>query len=240
MTAWRSHLVIANLANVPPQGSAKARANGDVIFGMKPDLVALTEAWHSSTMAGIFGAAPEQYRFCRLPNNSAVLAFDSTVWGLVSSRSLILHGAVASKLFGVVSDVRRMPWAVLKHRETGRMVIVGVLHVAPTASKRNRFAQRAARAARWLAFYRLRRFAANRHLPVILAGDWNATGPVLGELLADRRVRLSNPNRIDRVETLDGTGITLSPSLGHVVEIPWTDHDGAVLVRIQAYVRNTP
>lgn len=235
-TAWRSKFGILNMCNVPPQGDLIAYQNAAAMFAEHPDLIAFSEAWHASTRRGIRAAADGDYRFLGEADDSSLLAFDQSKWKLIDSGWIVLHGVVAGR-FGVVSDVRRLQWAILRDRASGRMVVVGVLHVAPTATKRSRAAQAAARVARRHAFRRLQRFARRRNLPVILAGDWNATGPVLGRLLRGKVVRCSNPARIDRLETVDGQGVTLAPSIGRLVEIPFIDHSGGVISTVVATVK---
>lgn len=230
---WTAETVIANLNNVPPQGTPAAQFNARLAFGMLPDFVAFAEAWHNETVSGIRAEMPSRYRLYGPQGNSARLAVDVGEWQLLlEGDPVLLHGAVASRVFGVVSDKRYLVWGVWRHRESGRLVCAAALHIAPPATKRSRAARLAAGAARATAVRRVRRWARRRKVPVIVLGDWNMTGRILGDSAA---VRTSNADSIDHVETVSNDATDLVPLRARLRTSRYMDHpDGLVFIRVTA------
>lgn len=215
------HVTLASLANVPPRGERAARENAAAAFLPTPsDFVIFTEAWHVSTRRGLFRQAPGDFRWVKPIRNSAVLAYRATEWRLVRKGSLLLHGVVAGS-FGLVSDPRRMPWGVFEHRETGRRLVVGAVHLAPKGSRKGPAAVAASARAHERAFSRLDAFVQRFDYPVLLGGDWNDESP---EVYAS----WSRGVGIDRVVMKHGRNAQLDGPRTEVsrYKLPASDHPG--------------
>ncbi len=219
--------VVANVNGVPTQPRASYNRDFRDVEGQHPTLVASCEAWSARARGEarkVLEHPPWKHHMPTKPNGkrgtSTMLAWRSDVWRELGRGVLELHGSVRN-----VCDVRELAWARLEHQESGRVIVVGSGHPAPTATKKGRREVRDAAAARDVANARLEDFLRRRQHPVLLLGDWNQHAGFLGEEVGGRRVRYA----MDGILGVAGVdGAFAKVKLGKATAFPMvrSDHPG--------------
>ena len=220
-------VVVANVNGVPTQPLASYRDDFERIADEQPTIVASCEAWSARARGQARRALdhpPWVHHQPTKPNGkkgtSAMLAWRGDVWREEDRGVLELHGSVSN-----VCDVRELAWARLKHRESGRVVLIGSTHPAPTATRKGRREINAARAARDVANERLHDFLHHRKHPVLVLADWNQHAGFFGKDLHGQPVRYAM-NGILGAMSVDGAFARVGLTKPRDFNLPKSDHPG--------------
>lgn len=222
-------VAVAPQANVPkPHSRAQTARNIVRAKATGASVIALTECWHARTRLVLFNQFSRKGWDTHAPRGSAVLAWDESVWELVSRWVVEGHSWIRN-----TSDARNIPAVQLKHIETGKIVDFYAVHPCPIPTLKAPEMVPAAKRAHVKFYTNLWQDIQHHARPAVVLGDWNSRGYPLGMQMDTRDIKYRNgiENKIIKVAHVDGKGRVWGSSTREEQDQPFSDHNLLIVER---------